>query len=398
MVQDTSVPPSNPIAEHHDRMERAMAGPLKIGIVGAGSIGIRGAMEHLVLPDVQDRVVMTAVCDPAPGRAKAAVEKYNAGEPFEDYDELLARADVEAITLGTPIGMHYEQGLKAIRAGKHIHFNKTMTTTREEADHLIAEAAQRRVKLVASPGEMLRPHNRRIRELIRDGALGQLAWAATGAAFGSYHEKESVRQGTGALSNIDPTWYWRRAAGGGPLYDMTVYGLHALTGILGPASHVTAMSGVGVKEREFRGQTFASDCDDNTLMVLDFGEALFAFVYGTFAGTLTPFARPSFFGLKGSIVGQALNGEPFDYPGREEARAANQGDQVLLPHVQGPHREMEEAHVFEDIMQLVDLVRDGTPTPSTAEHARHVIEIIESAYRAAETGQTQTLVTIFAQI
>ena len=38
-------------------------------------------------------------------------------------------------------------------------------------------------------------------------------------------------------------------------------------------------------------------------------------------------------------------------------------------------------------MQLVDWVRDGTPTPVTAEHARHVIDIIESAYRSAETGQ-----------
>ena len=63
--------------------------------------------------------------------------------------------------------------------------------------------------------------------------LGTLAWAACGAAFGTYHEKESVRQGDDPLSNIDPSWYFRKP-GGGPLYDMTVYGLHALTGILGP--------------------------------------------------------------------------------------------------------------------------------------------------------------------
>jgi hypothetical protein len=49
--------------------------------------------------------------------------------------------------------------------------------------------------------------------------------------------------------------------------------------------------------------------------------------------------------------------------------------------------------VFEDVMQLVDLVRDGTPTPATPEHARHVIEIIEMAYLAAATGETQTLST-----
>ncbi len=46
-------------------------------------------------------------------------------------------------------------------------------------------------------------------------------------------------------------------------------------------------------------------------------------------------------------------------------------------------------------MQLVGLVRDGTPTPVTPEHSRHVIEIIEAAYRAAETGQTQDLRTTF---
>ena len=46
-------------------------------------------------------------------------------------------------------------------------------------------------------------------------------------------------------------------------------------------------------------------------------------------------------------------------------------------------------------MQLVELARDGTPSLATPEHARHVIDIIESAYRAAETGQTQTLQTTF---
>jgi predicted dehydrogenase len=371
-----------------------MADPIGMGVVGAGSIGIRGALQHLCLPDVQDRVRLAAVCDPVPGRAQAAAEKFGVARAYESYEELLTDPNVEAVTLGSPIGIHYEQGLQAIRAGKHVHFNKTMTTTAAEATHLIEEAAAKGVKLVASPGQMLRPHNRRIRRLIQEGALGKLAWAATGAAFGDYHEHEGLRQGTDVLSNINPAWYWRKP-GGGPLYDMTVYGLHALTGILGPAQRVTAFSGVGIHEREFRGKMYPSDADDNTLLLLDFGNALFAFVYGTFAGTLTPFGQPSIYGEKGSIVGKTLNGQPFDYPGREEAEQAGQGDNALLPHVVGPHRELDEAHVFEDIMQLVDLVRDGTPTVSTAEHARHVIEIIEAGYRAAETGQTQTLATTF---
>ena len=65
------------------------------------------------------------------------------------------------------------------------------------------------------------------------------------------------------------------------------------------------------------------------------------------------------------------------------------------PHVIGEHANMLESHVFEDLMQLVDWVRDDVPSIATAEHARHVIDIFESAYRAAETGQMQTLRTSF---
>ena len=46
-------------------------------------------------------------------------------------------------------------------------------------------------------------------------------------------------------------------------------------------------------------------------------------------------------------------------------------------------------------MQLVDVIREGKETLATPEHARHVIDIIESGYRAAETGQTQDLTTSF---
>ena len=372
--------------------------PLKLAIIGAGSIGIRGAMDHLVLPDVEDRVVMTAVCDPAPGRAQAAADKYGIPQAFEDYDDLLANAGVDAVTLCTPIAIHYEQGLKAIRAGKHVHFNKTMTVTTSEADHLIEEAETRGVNLVASPGQMLRPSNQRIRELIHEGAIGKMVWAATGAAFGAYHEKEDVRQGDDALSNVDPTWYWRNP-GGGPPYDMTVYGLHTLTGILGPAKKVTALSGTRIGEREFRGRLYPCDANDNSLILLDFGDSVFALAYGTAAGNLVKsFGQPNFYGTTGSIEALLLNGEPLEYPGRQAAESSRNGAISLLPHVKHtPHADMQEAHVFEDLMQLVDLALDGTPTSATPEHARHVIEIIESAYRAAETGQAQTLHTSFNQ-
>lgn len=368
---------------------------VRMGVVGAGSIAVRGILPHLSQLDVQDRVRLQAVCDPVPGRAEAAAERFGITHAFADFESLLERGEVDAVSIASPIGLHYQQGRQALDAGKHVHFNKTMTTTVDEATDLIDRARAKGLKIVASPGEMLRPHNQHIKRLIQEGTLGTLAWAACGAAFGTYHEKEGVRQGDDVLSNIDPSWYYRKP-GGGPLYDMTVYALHGLTGILGPAKRVTALSGVRLKEREFRGQMVPCDADDNTFMVLDFGDSLFAFVYGAAAGRVTEGFMPSFFGTGGAIVGLQLNGQPLDYPGRAEAEAAGRsGRQALLPHVVGPHREIGEQHVYEDIMQLVDWVREDKPSIVTPEHARHVIDVIESAYRASETGQTQPLRTTF---
>lgn len=369
-----------------------MADQVRIGVVGAGSIAVRGIMPHLAVEDVHDRVRMAAVCDPEPGRAKAASERFNIPHHFETYEELLDSDTVDAVTIASPIGFHYAQGLQAVEKGIHLHFNKTMTTTKVEADTLIESAQAKGVRIVASPGEMLRPVHQEVREMISRGELGTLTWTVTGSAFSTYHEDEKVRQGDDPLSNINPGWYFRKP-GGGPLYDMTVYGLHATTGILGPVKRVTAFSGVRIKEREFRGQKLPTDMDDSTLIVADFGENLFGLVYGTAAGSVPGSGRISIFGTKGTVLGPNFNGAPIDYPGADLDQ--EWGLNGSLPHVVGAHRSMEEAHVYEDIMQLVDLLLFDKQTTSTAEHARHVIEVFDRAYLSAESGMAQEVTTTF---
>lgn len=366
-----------------------------LGIVGGGTIALR-VLRHLAQPDVADRVSLTAICDPVADRARAAAEKFGIARWFSDYQDLLACDEVDAVTIASPINFHFEQVRQALLASKHVHCNKTMATTGAEAAELTRLARERKLRLVPSPGEMLRPHNQYIKEVIRRGDIGTLCWAVCGAAFGTYHEDERERQGNDVLSNIDPSWYFRKP-GGGPLYDMTVYSLTALTGILGSVSRVTALSGTRIKEREFRGKMVTCDADDNTVMLLDFGNNLFAFAYGTAAGRVTQGFAGSYFGMRGSIVGLTINGKPLDYPGADVARQAagdvNVGNQWLLPHINELHRDLPEQHVFEDVMQLVDSIKDGKPSSVTPEHATHVIDVIEAAYRASSTGQTRVLTT-----
>ena len=110
---------------------------LGIGVVGCGSTGIQSVLQHTCEEDKGNLVYTAAVMDPVPGRAQYCAEKFGVAKYYTDYDELLKDPDVDLVTLASPIKVHFEQGMKAIRAGKHVHFNKTMTISTAEATQLI---------------------------------------------------------------------------------------------------------------------------------------------------------------------------------------------------------------------------------------------------------------------
>lgn len=373
---------------------------VRIGLAGCGSVSQRGLLPHLAAEDIHPWAKLAAVMDVVPGRAEASKQKFGAEMAFESYDEMLA-SDIDAVVLASPIGLHYEQAMKAIEAGKHLHLNKTMTTTKAEADQVIAAAEKKGLVVVASPGNGLHPSNTRIREIVQSGELGQIYYAEIGTSGGG-HEFEQFRTGNDVLSNVNPTWYYKRP-GGGPMYDMAVYALHRITAILGPVKRVTGMSGIGLKQRSFKGETIDVDMDDNTHLLMDFGNSVFCLVYGTnsASGPTHPFAQPFISGSSGSVT--AIRGEidvwgrdVIGKPGSESGHRTEQAD-PRIPWVFGVHKELPERHVYADIMHMVDCVLTGKKPAVSAEHARHVIEIIEAGYRAAETGQTQTLTTTFEQ-
>jgi predicted dehydrogenase len=100
----------------------------------------------------------------------------------------------------------------------------------------------------------------------------------------------------------DPTWFHK--AGAGPLYDLAVYPLHVLTGLLGPVKRVTAFSGIAIPHRfvaqgPAHGQTIEVEADDNTHLLLDFGNATFAYVDATYCVLSSKGPRVEFYGERG---------------------------------------------------------------------------------------------------
>jgi predicted dehydrogenase len=372
---------------------------VRVALVGCGSVSQRGLLPHLIQEDAREVINLVALCDVVEERVRETAEKFGVPKWYTHYEALLDQADLDVVLIATPIPLHYEQALAAIEAGKHVHLQKTMTTTLAEADRLVEAARRKCVKVVASPGQMLSPNCQALREVVEKDLLGRLYWAFTSTAFVG-HEYEPFRED----SPVDPTWYYK--PGGGPVYDMSVYTLHTLTGVLGPARRVMAMSGIGLPVRQWEGREIQVEVDDNTLLMLDFDQRGFGVVGGHFCQTGRVIGW-GFTGIYGSIgtleVTELIPGTP--YPGQVKINPPGLEEELGLdvsakevpaaPFITGPHIDIQEAHLWADIRHLMDcILHDTQPIPS-AEHARHVIEIIEKGYRAAQTGQAQELTTTF---
>ncbi len=139
----------------------------KVVVVGAGAWG-----KNLVR-NFHELGALGAVVDPA-----ESVREFNASEygvaTYEDYNEALANPEIDGVAIATPVSLHYEMGLAALRAGKDVYIEKPMTHTVEEGKELVQVAeAEGRVLMI---GHLLlyQPATNWIKEYIASGQLGEL--------------------------------------------------------------------------------------------------------------------------------------------------------------------------------------------------------------------------------
>jgi predicted dehydrogenase len=386
-----------------------MPPPLKAALVGCGSVAQRGILPHLSQADAREHVILEAVVDAVKARAAATASRFNVPRSFTTLEAMLAGAEVDLVLVATPIPAHFANALGAIQAGKHVYVQKTMTSTLAEANELLAARDRIGVKLAAAPGFELFPTTGRMRAIVDEGILGQVHIAYT-YALGFGHEREPIRGGAGVLSEIDPSWYYR--AGGGPLPDVGVYSLQLVTSVLGPVRRVTAFATSVSTEREWRGQMIPVTINDNNLVMLEFVSGALGVAAGSDCrgSARIPWGGLGLYGTRGAL--EVTEVDPASgYPTRFEVQGgawppagAGAGPRdyayslTASPYLRGEHLRLEEPHVYCDIMDLVEAIQQDRAPRASGEQARHIVEIVEKAYRAAETGQAQMLETTFAEM
>ena len=362
--------------------------PLRLGIVGCGSLTERGLLPHLSL--VRDRVRVTALCDISDERLRSLSARFDVPKTYTHLSDFLAEPDLDAVAIATPIPLHYEQSRAALDAGHHVYVQKTMAGTGREARELLHRAAQGELTLAASPGQMALPAYTRARELVEAGRVGRV-FLATGTTLATGHETEPLRS-TNQAGGPDPAWYY--APGSGPLRDMGVYLLHAITGILGFARRVSSLSTQVMKKRDWGGTTIRPKVDDNAVLSLELDEDRLAVVSAAYSETPVhlDWGHLAISGSEGAMEVRRRPNEDSAYELLFRARGSLDVTREAFGTGLGDaHDALEEAHVARDVLDFIEAVREGRSPLARAVDACHVIDIIEASERAAATGRVQTV-------
>jgi predicted dehydrogenase len=365
---------------------------LKAGMLGVGTIAVASYGFLPGLKEMQDEVKVVAVADPAIDRAREVAAEYGIPEVYATLDEMLERSDIDLVINLTPIPLHNATSLKILQAGKHLIIEKPIAATMEEADALIALANAKGLKYVVAPPSMLQPSCMEAKRLVQAGAIGQPCFARVRSSHG----------GPAAFAwPLDPTWFYQE--GSGPLLDMGVYGIHEITGILGPAKRVVAFSGITEKVRTVRGGPFKGKqidvtTDDNTLLMLDFGNAAYAVVDGTFNVNAAKSPKIEIFGRAGTINIWDHLADP-SMPTLEIFRldAAPGIDGWITPRgfASGSDSQQQRYRRAILVKHLVECINEDKHPILSAEHARHALEIMIKAIESARTSRALDLQTTF---
>src|SRR3712207_9115057 len=144
--------------------------PLRVGVVGLGWAGEQHLKSYLLLPNVEV-VALAGLEEP---RLHQLGQRYGVPKVRRDYEEVVARDDLDAISIGAPNHLHAPVAIAALKSGKHVLCEKPLARTGAEAEEIVraAREAGRVVNIAFTQRE--RGDVQVLKRHIMDGKLGRI--------------------------------------------------------------------------------------------------------------------------------------------------------------------------------------------------------------------------------
>ena len=335
-----------------------------IGLVGGGNI----TETHARAARAAAGVEIAAIYGTNAEKAARLCREYG-GAPYSDFAAFLAHRPMDFVALGSPSGLHAEQGMAAARQGLHVLTEKPIDISVRKADELIAATRTAGVKLGVFFQDRVKPDLQRVKSALEGGALGKPILADARVKWyrpPEYYGKSRWR-GTKALD------------GGGALINQAVHTVDLLLWLFGDVASVQARSKTALH---------AIEAEDTLVATLEFANGALGVLQAT--TSLFP-GYPRRLELSGSegtviieqdrVIAADLRKSPNELLAGTPADTNPSASSPVVSDVRG-HQAL-----IEDFVKAIET--DSAPRCDGNE-ARRSLALVEAIYAACESGERVT--------
>lgn len=333
------------------------------GIIGCGVIAPWHARAVKNLPDAN----LVAVCDLELPKAERLSRDFEVQHVYTDYNDLLARKDIDVVSVCTPSGHHHEVAVAAAKAGKHVLSEKPLDVTREHMDAMIAACSDADVKLACIFQRRTSRLWQTVKQSVDEQRFGKLV---LGSAYLKYFRSQEYYDSAGWRG----TW---ALDGGGALMNQGVHLIDLFRWIMGPVDTVFAFADHLARRIEV---------EDTSVASVKFMSGALGTLEGTTSVTPGLNHRVELHGENGSV---RIDGESivsWDIPGENKDEVAAQLSDNVGDAASDPTAISGDGHQIQ-IADLLTAIREDCDPMVTGCEARKAVELILAIYESARSGR-----------
>jgi phthalate 4,5-cis-dihydrodiol dehydrogenase len=323
---------------------------LGVAIIGAGRV----ASAHCRAVKATPGTRVVAIADTDIARAEALATQ-NECAPVRDYQDALARSDVDFAIIALPHWLHHKAAIDCANAGKHIFVEKPMADTVEECDEMIAAAKKNDVHLFVAHTQRFFASTIAARELLESGRIGKPIFATD-----TWYKNFGLEG--------RPAWFLDRSGGGGGMWLMN--GAHMID-----RSCWVLDSEVAAVKAWIGNPIYNLSADDSAMAFLQLKNGLNISIIHSGYKSGVQKCEVEILGTEGMLK--------FDsYSNHLEV----ENDGAYEPIEVTRHDPFQK-----EVEALAHTIRTGAPLPVSVEWGRHMVDVLCACEESSRTGREVVL-------
>jgi len=348
--------------------------PVHIGLIGGGNITETHARAARAIPDVE----ISGIYGTNAGKIARLCRDYG-GTPFENFDEFLKHRPMDLVVLGSPSGLHAEQGIAAARYGLHVLTEKPIEISTARADALIAAAKEAGVQLGVIFQDRAKPHIRQLKSWIEQNLLGRILFVDARVKWYRPPEYYADSRWRGTLA-LD---------GGGALINQGVHTVDLLVWLLGDVVRVQARTATLLHK---------IDAEDTAVATLEFASGVLGVFHATTAAFPGYARRAEISGTEGTIILEHDRIIAADLKSASAAASVSAGLARLNESAKDENQSASSATVSDVrghqavLEDFLEAIRQHRAPACDGIEGRRSIALVEAIYRAAKTPERSVAV------